>query len=43
MVAGLATDESLRLQATGLGIGRRLGCGLFIPHKDVADLRSRED
>jgi CRISPR-associated protein Cas6 len=43
MVAGLATEESLLLQATGLGEGRRLGCGLFIPHKDIADLRSRED
>jgi CRISPR-associated protein Cas6 len=42
MVAGLATEESLLLQATGLGEGRRLGCGLFIPHKDIADLRSRE-
>ena len=43
MVAGLAPEQSLALQRTGLGIGRRLGCGLFIPHKDIADLRSRED
>lgn len=43
MVAGLAPDESLQLQEAGLGLGRRLGCGLFIPHKDIADLRSRED
>lgn len=43
MVAGLGVEQSLLLQRTGLGIGRRLGCGLFIPHKDVADLRTRED
>jgi hypothetical protein len=43
MMAGLATEQSVLLQATGLGIGRRLGCGLFIPHKDIADLRSRSD
>ncbi len=29
--------------ATGLGEARKLGCGLFIPHKDVGDLRSRAD
>jgi CRISPR-associated protein Cas6 len=43
MVAGLTAEQSLQLQRTGLGVGRRLGCGLFIPHKDIADLRSRED
>jgi CRISPR-associated protein Cas6 len=43
MVAGLSMDESLRLQRSGLGAERRLGCGVFIPHKDIADLRSRED
>ena len=43
MVAGLATDQSLVLQKEGLGLGRTIGCGLFIPHKDIADLRSRAD
>jgi CRISPR-associated protein Cas6 len=43
MVAGLATEQSLSLQRTGLGPGRRLGCGLFIPHKDAGDVRPRED
>ena len=43
MLAGLDAEQSLQLQRTGLGLGRRLGCGLFIPHKDIADLRSRED
>jgi len=31
--------QSLALQRHGLGEGRKLGCGLFIPHKDVGDLR----
>ena len=43
MLAGLTLEQSLRLQQTGLGAGRKLGCGLFIPHKDIADLRSRTD
>jgi hypothetical protein len=32
-------DQSLALQRHGLGEARKLGCGVFIPHKDVADLR----
>ncbi|MDQ3027364.1 MAG: type I-MYXAN CRISPR-associated protein Cas6/Cmx6 [Pseudomonadota bacterium] len=43
MIAGLSREQSLRLQQYGLGAGRKLGCGLFIPHKDIADLRSRSD
>lgn len=43
MLAGLTPEQSLSLQRRGLGEERRLGCGLFIPHKDVADLRSRTD
>jgi len=43
MLAGLTLEHSLRVQQRGLGAGRRLGCGLFIPHKDIADLRSRDD
>ena len=43
MLAGLALEQSLLLQRSGLGAGRALGCGLFIPHKDIADLRSRDD
>jgi len=43
MLAGLALEQSLLLQRCGLGAGRTLGCGLFIPHKDIADLRSRDD
>jgi CRISPR-associated protein Cas6 len=43
MLAGLALEQSLLLQRSGLGAGRKLGCGLFIPHKDIADLRSRTE
>jgi len=43
MLAGLALEQSLLLQRSGLGAGRALGCGLFIPHKDIADLRTRSD
>jgi CRISPR-associated protein Cas6 len=43
MLAGLALEQSLLLQRSGLGAGRKFGCGLFIPHKDIADLRSRSD
>ncbi len=43
MLAGLTLGQSLLLQRSGLGAGRKLGCGLFIPHKDIADLRSRSE
>lgn len=43
MLAGLTPAQSLTLQQHGLGAERKLGCGLFIPHKDIADLRSRPD
>ena len=43
MVAGLTPEQSLALQQRGLGAERRLGCGVFIPHKDIGDLRSRSD
>ena len=43
MLAGLALEQSLLLQRSGLGAERKLGCGLFIPHKDIADLRSRSE
>lgn len=43
MFAGLTPEQSLVLQRHGLGTERKLGCGLFIPHKDIADLRFRSD
>jgi CRISPR-associated protein Cas6 len=35
MVAELAPEHSVRLQQAGLGEGRKIGCGLFIPHKGI--------
>jgi CRISPR-associated protein Cas6 len=39
MVTVATPAQSLALQRHGLGESRKLGCGLFIPHKDVGDLR----
>jgi CRISPR-associated protein Cas6 len=35
MIAELGVDDSVRLQEQGLGPGRKLGCGLFLPHKGI--------
>lgn len=35
MLAELSIDDSVRLQQLGLGAGRKLGCGIFIPHKGI--------
>ncbi len=35
MLAGLAVDDAVTLQRHGLGPGRKMGCGLFVPHKSV--------
>ena len=36
MLSGLDPAQSLRLQQQGLGLHRRLGCGLFVPHRSAA-------
>ena len=36
LLDGLEPAPSLRLQERGLGTARRLGCGLFLPHKSLA-------
>jgi CRISPR-associated protein Cas6 len=41
MVAGLNPEESVILQQQGLGPGRTIGCGLFIPHKGIQPVGSR--
>ncbi|MHB8453258.1 MAG: type I-MYXAN CRISPR-associated protein Cas6/Cmx6 [Acidiferrobacterales bacterium] len=38
MLADLTREESVRLQQLGLGPLRQLGCGLFIPHKDIDEV-----
>lgn len=42
MLAELTPAEALALQQRGLGPMRHLGCGLFIPHKDIKELAPRE-
>lgn len=40
MLDGLSAADSLRLQAVGIGRHRRLGCGVFVPHKSAAAVGS---
>lgn len=35
LIADLKPDESVALQQQGIGAGRLLGCGLFVPHKGI--------
>lgn len=42
MLADLAPEDSLVLQQAGLGEHRHLGCGIFIPHKDIKTLSESE-
>lgn len=35
MLADLDIEQSVQLQQQGLGEGRHLGCGIFIPHKGI--------
>jgi len=35
MIADLLPIDSMTLQQQGLGEGRKIGCGLFVPHKDI--------
>lgn len=40
MLAELERAESVRLQQHGLGEGRKLGCGIFMPQKDIKAVNS---
>ncbi|MEE9352494.1 MAG: type I-MYXAN CRISPR-associated protein Cas6/Cmx6 [Thiotrichaceae bacterium] len=42
MVADLESVPSVTIQQNGLGAGRLLGCGLFLPHKGIKSLHSTE-
>jgi CRISPR-associated protein Cas6 len=42
MLADLSHDDSVLLQQSGLGEHRHLGCGIFIPHKDINKLHDLE-
>lgn len=38
VIHDLKPEDSLKLQYTGLGANRGLGCGIFIPYKVITDL-----
>jgi CRISPR-associated protein Cas6 len=40
MLYELSSEHSLSMQQTGLGAGRKLGCGIFVPHKSAAAVAS---
>jgi len=40
MIAGISAEESFKLQQKGLGMHHHLGCGIFIPHKDIEEIGS---
>lgn len=38
MIAELTMEESMLLQQQGLGTHRLMGCGIFLPHKDISEI-----
>jgi CRISPR-associated protein Cas6 len=40
MLAELEREHAVLLQQQGLGPGRKMGCGLFIPHKGIAPVHT---
>ncbi|MDT3735137.1 MAG: type I-MYXAN CRISPR-associated protein Cas6/Cmx6 [Denitratisoma sp.] len=42
LLHGLTPAQSLAVQARGLGEGRKLGCGIFVPHKSVVAVGADE-
>ena len=42
LLHGLTPAQSLAVQARGLGKGRKLGCGIFVPHKSVVAVGADE-
>ena len=36
MLHGLPMEHALQIQEQGLGTNRKLGCGIFIPHKSIS-------
>ncbi|HPE59622.1 MAG TPA: type I-MYXAN CRISPR-associated protein Cas6/Cmx6 [Thiolinea sp.] len=39
MIADLDNDSTIKLQQSGLGLGRQFGCGLLLPHKGITSLK----
>jgi len=42
MIAELPPEQSVKLQQKGLGPGRTMGCGLFLPHKGIAPVKQED-
>ena len=42
MIADLELEDAVRLQERGLGTGKKMGCGLFIPHKSIKNTEPEE-
>lgn len=38
MLHGMGIEHAIKIQETGLGGHRRIGCGIFIPHKSIRAL-----
>lgn len=43
MIADLSKEESNLLQREGIGPGRHMGCGLFVPHKGIEEVNSTQE
>ncbi len=43
MLADMDREDSVKLQQQGLGPWRQLGCGLFIPHKDLHEVGQKQE
>ena len=42
LIADLSSDDSLAIQCRGIGSGCLLGCGLFVPHKDIGPVHAMD-
>lgn len=38
LLHGLPLEHTIRMQEIGLGINRKMGCGIFVPHKSITAL-----
>lgn len=43
MLADLKNDEAVRLQQHGIGTHRKMGCGLFMPHRGISAVHEVTD
>ncbi|MGU9956707.1 MAG: type I-MYXAN CRISPR-associated protein Cas6/Cmx6 [Arenicellales bacterium WSBS_2016_MAG_OTU3] len=43
MLADLNAHESIALQQRGVGLFKTKGCGLFLPHKDIASIKANTE